>query len=111
MGKSERSSSGFSAVRTRSWAILQTILEVLAPANMRSNQTRLELQTFDRGWAFFDLGYPDEFGVLAPQGQALSVEAAIDRLSQRGQLRRLGEPDFVKAMMEGLPSLSPLGLD
>lgn len=35
-----------------------TILEVLAPVNLRSNQTRLELQTRTNGTRFFELGYP-----------------------------------------------------
>jgi hypothetical protein len=97
----------FPAVRSRSWTVLQTILEVLAPVTMRSNQTRLELETFANGWRFYDLGYPDAFGASAPQRQALAVEAVIDRLAERGQLRRLGDPDFMRAMLEGLPVLAP----
>jgi hypothetical protein len=97
----------FPAARNPAWTVLQTILEVLTPVNMRSNQTRLELTTLANGTRFFELGYPDDFGAVAPQGQALAVEAAIDRLAQRDQLRRLGELDFMQAILEGLPALAP----
>lgn len=98
----------FPAARTPAWTVLKTILEVLTPVNMRSTQTHLELETLANGWRSFELGYPEAFGAFAPQGQALAVEAAIDRLSERGLLRRLGDPDFVQAVVRGLPTLSPL---
>lgn len=98
----------FPAARARSWGVFQAVLDALAPVNMRFNPTRLELETLANGRRFFELGYPDDFGAFVPQGQALAVEAAIDRLSQRDQLRRLGEPDFMEAILDGLPAMPAL---
>lgn len=98
----------FPAARTRSWSVVQTILETLAPVDLRSNQTRVYVETFDRGREILELGYPHRFGATVPLREAISVEAAVDQLSHQGQLRRLGEPDFVTAMMQRLPTVSPV---
>lgn len=92
----------FPGMRSRLWAATATLLELLTPAVIRSNEVILELQTVEHASLTVELGYPDAFGALGRQSAAISVEAAINRLSHHLQLRRLGDPEFMHACLDGL---------
>lgn len=85
----------------RWWAVLQGVVELVAPVQLRSRRTRVDYETARHGWRFAEVSSVNRhrFGYRHLD----AFETLVDTLGEEGQLQLLAEDGFMGGALAALP--------
>lgn len=85
----------------RWWSPVQAILEMVAPVNLRSRQTRIEYETSRDGWHYLEL--PSTPRRRFSYRNLDAFEAMVETLQEQGALRLLIDSTAMPRLLATLP--------
>ena len=85
----------------RWWSIVQVVMELVAPVQLRSVQTRVEYETLRHGWRYAEV-VPVNRSRFAYR-HLDAVEALVEALDDHDRLALLGDAPFMREALTVLP--------